>query len=73
MAVDIDFAKCDRAVELGADAAMTPDEMTALSDVVLDFVGTTASLALAARVALRGFVFALYNADTPGFSWRVRQ
>ena len=32
---------------------MAPDEVTARSDVVLDFVGTTASLALAARVVER--------------------
>jgi alcohol dehydrogenase, propanol-preferring len=51
--VDIDSAKCERARELGAHAAMTPDEVTARSDVVLDFVGTTASLALAARVVER--------------------
>ena len=53
VAVDIDFAKCKRALELGADATMAPDEVTARSDVVLDFVGTTASLALAARVVER--------------------
>jgi alcohol dehydrogenase, propanol-preferring len=51
--VDIDIAKRERAMELGASVAMTPDEVTATSDVVLDFVGTTASLALAARVVER--------------------
>ena len=52
--VDIDIAKCERAMELGANSAMTPDEVSARNDVVLDFVGTTASLALAARVVERG-------------------
>ncbi len=52
--VDIDIAKCERAMELGANSAMTPDEVNARNDVVLDFVGTTASLALAARVVERG-------------------
>lgn len=51
-AVDIDAAKRARALFLGAQLAMSPDQVErwkGRAHVVLDFVGTTASLALAAR------------------------
>jgi propanol-preferring alcohol dehydrogenase len=54
VAVDVNPEKCARALDLGADSTAAPETLTAKSDVVFDFVGTTSSLAVAARIIERG-------------------
>jgi propanol-preferring alcohol dehydrogenase len=54
IAADVDSKKRARALDLGADAAATPETLSATTDVVFDFVGTTSSLSVAARVIERG-------------------
>ncbi len=53
VAVDVLDVKRRRALELGADEAITPDELDAPARVVLDFVGSDESLSLAARIVER--------------------
>jgi propanol-preferring alcohol dehydrogenase len=53
IAVDPLDAKRRRALELGADDAIAPEELDAPARVVLDFVGSDDSLALATRVVER--------------------
>jgi propanol-preferring alcohol dehydrogenase len=54
IAVDRVEAKRRRAIDLGADEAVSPDELDSPARVVLDFVGSDATLALATRVVERG-------------------
>jgi len=54
LAVDINEAKLARAITLGAQAAFLPDQAPKGTDVILDFVGTSDSLALSTRLVDRG-------------------
>lgn len=54
VAVDPVEAKRRRALELGADEGLPPEEVDERVRVVLDFVGSDASLALAAAIVARG-------------------
>jgi propanol-preferring alcohol dehydrogenase len=53
IAVDIDPAKRDNAVAVGAHTACDPADEIAPVDAVLDFAGATATLELAARIVRR--------------------
>lgn len=54
IAVEVDDAKRARALDLGADEAVRPDDLDRQVTAVLDFVGTDATLALAARTVQSG-------------------
>ena len=49
IAVDLADSKLTIALELGADVALNPNELTGSVDAVLDFVGQDSTLELAAR------------------------
>jgi alcohol dehydrogenase, propanol-preferring len=57
-AIDRSEAKLAAARKLGADAIFLPAEAPAGSDAVLDFAGTDESLALAAKLVVRGGIIA---------------
>jgi alcohol dehydrogenase, propanol-preferring len=64
IAIDIDAAKRERALGLGADRMLSPAdaalaELEASVDVLFDFVGTDATLADAARFVARGGLVSL--------------
>ena len=56
VAVDLKESKLQRATELGADEVEFPTNMTQKTKVVLDFVGSNETLALASRIVERGGV-----------------
>jgi len=58
VAVDLNERKLRRALELGADEAVAPEDVTRSARVVLDFVGSDETLALAARILERGGILA---------------
>jgi propanol-preferring alcohol dehydrogenase len=58
VAVDLNEGKLRRALELGADEAVLPENMTGSARAVLDFVGSDETLALAVRILERGGILA---------------
>lgn len=54
IAVDLNERKLRRALDLGADEAVTPENVTRSARAVLDFVGSNETLALAVRILERG-------------------
>jgi propanol-preferring alcohol dehydrogenase len=58
VAVDLNEGKLRRALELGADEAVLPENMTGSARVVLDFVGSDETLALGVRILERGGILA---------------
>ena len=58
VAVDLSEGKLRRALELGADEAVLPKNMTGSARAVLDFVGSDETLELAVRILERGGVVA---------------
>ncbi len=73
IAVDVDESKRTRAVDLGADQALTPDEDAAPADVVLDLVGTEETLAMASRIVQPGGIVMLVGeaGGSLGFGMRT--
>jgi len=58
VAVDLSEGKLRRALELGADEAFLPKNMTGSARAVLDFVGSDETLALAVKILERGGILA---------------